>query len=65
MRVANVHLYTDGLNAADRAITGVNMIDSIESAVRASIARSGDSTVAVIPEGPYVVPYYSPQSAAA
>jgi hypothetical protein len=26
--------------------------------VRASIARSGDRGVAVIPEGPYVVPVY-------
>jgi nickel-dependent lactate racemase len=65
MRVANIHLYTDGLNAADRAITGVNMIDSVEAAVHESMARSGDNAVAVIPEGPYVVPFYRPRSAAA
>ena len=65
MRIANVHLYTDGLNAVDRAITGVNMIDSIEDAVRASVARSGDRRVAVIPEGPYVVPFHRPQGLAA
>lgn len=65
MRLANIHLYSDGLNAEDRAITGVNMIDSIEAAVRASMARSGDNAVAVIPEGPYVVPFFSCQSAAA
>jgi hypothetical protein len=59
MRVANIHLYTEGLNAADRALTGVNMIDSIEQAIARSIARSGDRAVAVIPEGPYVVPYHA------
>jgi nickel-dependent lactate racemase len=59
MRVANIHLYSGGLNAEDRALTGVNMIDSIEEAIVQSIARSGDRAVAVIPEGPYVVPYHA------
>jgi len=59
MRVANIHLYTDGLDEADRALTGVNLIDSIEHAVARSIERSGDRAVAVIPEGPYVVPYHA------
>jgi hypothetical protein len=35
------------------------MIDSIEEAIVQSIARSGDRAVAVIPEGPYVVPYHA------
>ncbi len=65
MRVATIHLYTDGLKGEDRALTGVNMIDSIEGAVARSIARSGDPAVAVIPEGPYVVPYHEPDRAAA
>jgi len=65
MRVANIHLFSDGLGAADRALTGVNVIDSIEHAVARSIARSGDRAVAVIPEGPYVVPYHAPAAAAA
>lgn len=65
MRLANIHLYTDGLQDVDREVTGVNMIDSIEAAVRASIERSGDRAIAVIPEGPYVVPFHDPQSVAA
>src|SRR6185312_5714317 len=48
-----VQLYAPGLPAEDRSITCVEMIDSIASAVADSIARSGDSAVAVIPEGPY------------
>jgi hypothetical protein len=32
------------------------MIDDIKAAIDRSIAASGDPTVAIIPEGPYVVP---------
>jgi hypothetical protein len=38
-------------------LTGVAPIASVEAAVRASIARHADNAVAVIPEGPYVIPY--------
>ncbi len=58
MRTATVHLYSGGLPPAERSLTGVNVIDSVEEAVRASVAASGDPAVAVIPEGPYVVPQF-------
>jgi nickel-dependent lactate racemase len=57
MRVAGVQLYAPGLSDADRALTGVAAIDSVDDAIRASIARHGDGAVAVIPEGPYVIPH--------
>ena len=47
-----------GLDEADRALTGVDCVDSVEEAVRLSVQESGDNAVAVIPEGPYVVPLY-------
>jgi nickel-dependent lactate racemase len=56
MRVGRVQLYTTGLDAEERRITGVELIDSVDDAVLASIVRHGDPAVAVIPEGPYVVP---------
>ena len=59
MRRADVHLYSKGLPAEDRALTGVNVVDSIEDAVARSVASSGDGAVAVIPEGPYVVPRFA------
>jgi nickel-dependent lactate racemase len=65
MRVANIHLFTEGLDEADRRLTGVNVVDSVADAVVRSIRRSGDPAVAVIPEGPYVVPFHSSESAAA
>ena len=46
------------LDDHDRRLAGVELIDSVEDAVRESVDRSGDNAVAVIPEGPYVVPLY-------
>ena len=34
------------------------MIDDIQAAIARSIETSGDPSVAIIPEGPYVVPRY-------
>ena len=50
--------YADYLTWPDeeRRLTGVETISSLEDAIRESIARAGDAAVAVIPEGPYVVP---------
>ena len=56
MRQVRVQLYAHGLSRDDRAITGVEMIESIERAVLQSIERTGDPEVAVIPEGPYLIP---------
>ena len=57
MAVGTLQLYSTGLNRAQHTLTGVRSIDSVRSAVLESIAASGDSAVAVIPEGPYVVPF--------
>jgi nickel-dependent lactate racemase len=56
MRVGRIQLYTTGLDAEERRITGVELIPSVDAAVADSIARHADPAVAVIPEGPYVVP---------
>jgi len=56
-RKARITLYAGGLSEADRALTGVAFTDSLEEAVAESIARHGDQRVAVVPEGPYVIPY--------
>ena len=63
MRRANIHLFTTGLSEADQALTGVNLTHSVEHAIAQSVARTGDPAVAVIPEGPYVVPVYRPAAA--
>ena len=47
------------------AFTGAWVSRPLGANVAASVRRSGDPAVAVIPEGPYVVPYHAPESAAA
>lgn len=56
MRAGRVKLYTTGLSADDRALTGVDAIASVESALSEALAAARDGSLAVIPEGPYVVP---------
>jgi nickel-dependent lactate racemase len=60
MRRARVQLYAPGLSAADAALTGVEHVASVAGAVLAAVRESGDRAVAVVPEGPYVVPVYRP-----
>jgi lactate racemase len=58
LRLGRVELYTTGLTEEERAVTGVHIVPNLDKAVAASILRSGDAAVAVIPEGPYVIPYF-------
>jgi nickel-dependent lactate racemase len=58
MARARVRLYAPGLSPEERRLTGVEAVESVEAAVAESVAASGDRAVAVIPEGPYVVPVY-------
>jgi nickel-dependent lactate racemase len=58
MRVGRIQLYTTGLDAEERRITGVELVPSLDAAIADSVARHDDGAVAVIPEGPYVVPVH-------
>jgi lactate racemase len=62
MNVGSVSLFTSGLNAEEKALTGVRIVDSVEQAIAESIRGSGDRHVAIVPEGPYVVPVYAPNT---
>jgi len=57
MALGRLQLYSTGLSPAQHALTGVNSIESVRAAVLESIAETGDPAVAIIPEGPYVVPF--------
>ncbi len=59
-KAGSVFLYSGGLSAGDRKLTGVRTIDSVEQAVAQSTRETRDAHVAVIPEGPYLVPVYRP-----
>jgi nickel-dependent lactate racemase len=58
MRVGRVSLYTDGLDALDAGLTGVERVADLSAAVAESMARHRDPHVAFVPEGPYVVPVH-------
>ncbi len=58
MRLGKVQLYTTGLDDAERRITGVELVDSVDRAILDSVTRHGDNAVAIIPEGPYVIPIH-------
>jgi len=63
MRVGRIQLYTTGLDAEERRITGVEIISNLDAAIAESIDRHDDPAVALIPEGPYVVPVHSERHA--
>jgi hypothetical protein len=48
------------LKPSDLADTFVEPVASIENAVMKSTQDHGDNCVAVVPEGPYVIPVYRP-----
>ena len=58
MRVGGVHLYSTGLRGADRTLTGVAMVDSVADTVARCVQSAGDPHIAIIPEGPYVIPVH-------
>lgn len=60
-RATTVKLYSEGLQDEDRDLTGVEMLESLQAAVDAHLASNSRAKVAVIPEGPYVVPRYAAQ----
>ena len=51
-----ISLFAGGLASSDRALTGVESVASVERAVAESMERHHDPRIAVIPEGPYVIP---------
>lgn len=57
MRIGKIQLFSEGLPDADRPLTGIEMISDVSEAIRASMAHHQSMEVAIIPEGPYVVPF--------
>ena len=55
MRKGNINLYAPGLGEKDRGLTGVRVIDDLNTELARSLR--GHDRIAVIPEGPYVFPF--------
>jgi nickel-dependent lactate racemase len=58
LRVGHIQLYSTGLPESERDLVFVEMVPSVEEAVAASVRAHGDTEIAVVPEGPYVIPLY-------
>ena len=56
LRVGNIKLHITGLAEKDLKDVFVDSVSSIEEAVMGSVKAHGDPDVAVVPEGPYVIP---------
>ena len=52
----SIGLYADGLSRADHELTGVSRVTALDAAIADSLRRHGTGELAVIPEGPYVIP---------
>ena len=48
--------YSGALPDADWPLTGVTRVGDLATCIADSVGRAGDGGVAVIPEGPYVIP---------
>jgi len=58
LRVGNIQLYTEGLSEADLKDVFVESAASLEEAILASVRSHGEPEIAVVPEGPYVIPIF-------
>ncbi len=56
LRHGTVKLYTTNLSEAERRQTCVEHVESVESAIIASVKEQDSREIAIIPEGPYVIP---------
>lgn len=57
LRRAEVYLFSTGISESDWPLTHTRRVASVEEALSLAVAKSGrNCKVAVIPEGPYVIP---------
>ena len=57
MRIGKIKLFAPKLGPDPYSLTGVEPVENLTDSIAESIARHGDRDIAVIPEGPYVVPF--------
>lgn len=55
----HISLFTDEMSEEDRQLTGLDLPVSMEDGIKTALSRSQTKSVAVIPEGPYVVPKFA------
>jgi lactate racemase len=63
IRDHRVHVFTNGLNPEEQSLSGVTCHGNWTHAVNTVLAESNTSELAIIPEGPYVIPFSTQSSA--
>lgn len=61
MKKARLRIYSEGLTEEQGKLTGISVVPSLEGAILKRIEVTGDRHIAVIPEGPYVIPVHKPE----
>jgi nickel-dependent lactate racemase len=59
MKKGVLHLCTDGLSPEEETLTGVNCCNDLQELLNHSLSRFERPSLAVIPEGPYVIPKWT------
>ncbi|MCO8120666.1 nickel-dependent lactate racemase [Stieleria sp. TO1_6] len=60
MEAGSIYLYSS-LPPDQIQLTGVTPVDDLEETIANCVATSAEKTLAIIPEGPYVIPFYDPE----
>jgi lactate racemase len=60
MKQGKIHLFSEGLNREEKAMTGVHVIENLLDAIQQCLDMKEDKYMAVIPEGSYAIPVYRP-----
>ena len=58
LRLGSIQLYTSQLSPEALKDVYVESVASVEEAIAASVKAHGDREIAVVPEGPYVIPLF-------
>ncbi len=58
MKRGRIHLFGEGLSRAEKALTGVDVIENLQKEIQKCLSLKEDKHIAVIPEGPYAIPVY-------
>ena len=64
MRLGEIVLVSPGMAEADRAVTGVAWAPDLDTALARALERNRERAIAVVPEGPYVIPFHRPEPVA-
>lgn len=56
LRKGKIMLYSTELSDEDKKLTAIEIINNLQEEIEAQLKASGDYSLAIIPEGPYVIP---------